>query len=154
MGLRKVEFVDDRGCVCLHQIDSCGFKQGEFKKYYPNGVILCSGTYLDGLRTGTYLEYYPNGKLWVEASYRKGDRHGEYTVYTPDGKIKIHRFYKKGQIVKQTISIDIGDEDYSLSVIEPECNKRNSIDMDVFVNSLVKNILGIVMQEIKSTTKE
>lgn len=151
MGLRKVEFVDDKGCICLHHIDSCGYKQGEFKKYYPNGVILCSGTYLDGLRTGTYKEYYSNGKLWIRANYNKGDRHGEYIVYTSKGKVKIRRFYKKGQIIKQTISIDIEDEDYNLSIVEPECNKKSSIDMDVFINSLVKNILGIVMKEIKST---
>ncbi len=61
---------------------------GEWKYYYPNGIIEQTGVYDNkGRRTGKWICYYNNGNIWKTENYINGILEGKYTEQDIDGKI-------------------------------------------------------------------
>ncbi|MCM4155681.1 hypothetical protein [Gramella sp. AN32] len=66
-----------------------GGKTGEWKTYFPNGILESLTTYKDGEINGLYQEYDADGKLFYEYDYRKEEIIG-------------YRFYEKnGDLIKE-----------------------------------------------------
>ena len=58
---------------------------GKFIKYHPNGNILISLTYKEGLEEGEYKDYYENGKLNAIGNMKNGKREGVWKTYYETG---------------------------------------------------------------------
>ncbi len=63
-----------------------GEYDGEYTKYYENGVIEMTCVYEKGKRVGIAKWYYENGNLAKECSYANGLENGIYRDYYEDGK--------------------------------------------------------------------
>ncbi len=46
-----------------------GLINGEYKEWYPNGVLKYEGNFIDGRREGIFYTWYPNGKIKNEMKY-------------------------------------------------------------------------------------
>jgi uncharacterized protein len=56
----------------INRTDSKGLKQGDWKEFYPNGVIKSEKTFKDDLMHGYYKEYDIRGKLVLTMLYENG----------------------------------------------------------------------------------
>ncbi len=71
-----------------------------YVKYYENGAVQKTCTYINGKKDGTYTDYYENGQLKRERTYLNGNRYGESKEYYNDGTIwMIMRCYKGNYIM-------------------------------------------------------
>lgn len=102
-------------------VDEEGNRNGYWKDYSPEGVVVAEGNYSDNRRTGTWkfysatgkLEqagsytggridgawrwYYPEGELLREEEYYQGKRDGNYTEYSREGEIIAQGIYTDGE---------------------------------------------------------
>lgn len=65
-----------------------GTYNGKWTTYYPNGKLLSTGTYLNGVQNDLWIYYYPNGKKEQEGKYRNNLPYGPWTWYYANGQIK------------------------------------------------------------------
>ena len=79
----------------FNQVDSKGLKQGFWKKNYPNGKLMYSGSFKDGKPVGEMRRYYNTGDL---QALMKFDKTGEYAyavLYYDTGDIAAKGKYHK-----------------------------------------------------------
>jgi antitoxin component YwqK of YwqJK toxin-antitoxin module len=79
--------------------DESGKKQGEYKRWHPNGQLATHCYYVDGKQHGEYKAWYSNGQTWVHCYYVDGKRHGEFKWWYSKGQLGIHCFYQNGEVV-------------------------------------------------------
>jgi antitoxin component YwqK of YwqJK toxin-antitoxin module len=139
----------------INRIDNKNLKQGEWKEFYPNGVIKTEKTYKDDLIHGYYKEYDNRGKLVLTMLYENGsivksrvEDEPDIEIinkYDPDGNliysgpyrskvpVGIHREYgKDGKVINAFIYNDNG---LLLSEgIVDEAGNRNGKWKDLFSN--------------------
>jgi len=72
---------------------------GPWTEFYPNGLLCCRGSYIDGEPDGPWEEYYSNGLLAYKGSYNNGVKHGPWIEFFRSGKVKYCGFYDCGQQV-------------------------------------------------------
>lgn len=78
-------------------IDTAGRKQGNWKEYYPNGVIKSKGVYLNGKRVDEWSFYFSNEKVEQKGKYdKKGKAQGPWKWYHESGNILREENYRNG----------------------------------------------------------
>ena len=81
------KFYDTQGNLEFEMSFKDGILDG-VTKYYLNGVLQRSDTFLQGKMNGPSIIYYPNGKKQTEVYYQNDILHGSYSEYYPTGQIK------------------------------------------------------------------
>ncbi|MFZ4785681.1 MAG: hypothetical protein ACOYLH_09395 [Flavobacteriales bacterium] len=71
---------------------------GEWKFYYPNGVLKEINNYKDGELDGKATSYHENGKVSSEMYYEKGLAQGYYREYNQIGTITEEGYYEDSQL--------------------------------------------------------
>ena len=115
----------------INRKDQKGLKQGDWKEFYPSGVIKNEKTFINDLLSGYYKEYDQRGRLTLTMLYEKGaivkskveDEQDIKIVnkYDPNGKliysgpykdsvrVGIHREYSpEGKIIRALLYNDNG----------------------------------------------
>lgn len=60
-------------------------KSGEFKEFYPNGVVKAKGRYKNEAMHGAWEFYRRTGTIMRSGSFREGSQIGTWTTYTAEG---------------------------------------------------------------------
>jgi antitoxin component YwqK of YwqJK toxin-antitoxin module len=86
-------------------------KQGAYKVYDKQGILVKESTYINGIANGPYKEYYSSeynldfrGKIGLSSNYKKGQLDGTYEEYTYQGGRKCTKMtetYAAGVLVKE-----------------------------------------------------
>lgn len=63
-------------------------RQGEWVKYYPDGIEEIKGKYIDDQKYGEWIYYYPNGKIKSIGIYNCDEKEGIWTYYTTEGNLQ------------------------------------------------------------------
>ena len=72
-----------------------GIKVGEWKKYFPDGVLEFQINYNDeGIKHGDWKSFHKNGKLKKEGIYKNGGEEGKWVEYHENGETAIEKNYK------------------------------------------------------------
>jgi len=120
--VKGAKIYNDTGVLISEGIvDESGNRNGAWKDYSQNGVVVAEGAYSDNRRTGTWkfytltqkLEqagtysngridgvwrwYYPEGDLLREEEYYQGRRDGQYTEYARTGEVIAQGLYADGE---------------------------------------------------------
>ena len=66
-----------------------GKRNGEFRRYFVNGLLDTHCTYKDDNIEGVETMYLANGTKSQETTYRNGKKNGPHTAYHIDGSVKI-----------------------------------------------------------------
>jgi antitoxin component YwqK of YwqJK toxin-antitoxin module len=83
----------------LYFVDESGKKQGEYKRWHPNGQLATHCFYVDGKRHGEYKLWYENGQQRVHCFFVDGNRHGECKAWYSNGQLWMHCFYQNCEVV-------------------------------------------------------
>jgi hypothetical protein len=63
-------------------------KDGDYKKWFPDGAPQVESHYSDNLLDGEYHEWYSNGKKSAEGSYGLGKKKGEWKLWFDNGQLR------------------------------------------------------------------
>ena len=66
-------------------------------KYFENGVVMESGSYVNGLEHGVWKTFNEDGVLLSEGNYEYGKKSGKWTVQANDKSPKYVLFYEEGR---------------------------------------------------------
>lgn len=69
-------------------------KNGEYIKYYKNGVIEMRGMMKDGKREGLWKSWYEDGSPWSETTFKDGKKNGKTTTWYGNDKKRYEGFYE------------------------------------------------------------
>jgi uncharacterized protein len=95
-------------------------KHGYFKHYSPNGILLSTAKYIDGIlqedveelaKLDIKREYYPSGQIKTIASFRDDVPQGIRREYSPEGDIVAGFVFNNGVIVGEGITDEEGIRD-------------------------------------------
>lgn len=75
-----------------------GKRQGTWREFHPNGVLLDECHYQDGLKHGRAMRWYANGKLRTEGEFALGKRQGTWQEYHPNGVLAEEAHYERDQL--------------------------------------------------------
>ena len=82
----------------INRYDQKGFKQGEWKEFYPNGNIKSEKTFKDDLLHGYYKEYDQRGKLSLTMLYENGSIVKSNVEDSPDIEI-VNKYNSDGKLI-------------------------------------------------------
>ena len=68
-------------------------QNGEYIKYYKNGVIEMQGMMKDGKREGIWKSFYEDGSPWSETIFNGGKKNGKTTSWYDNEKKRYEGFY-------------------------------------------------------------
>jgi antitoxin component YwqK of YwqJK toxin-antitoxin module len=71
-------------------------KNGKWKEFNKDAVLVAEGNYLYDLKQGVWREYYETGELLIEEVYNQGILHGRYAAYHLNGKVMSEGQYVSG----------------------------------------------------------
>ncbi len=71
----------------FNQTDANGLKQGNWKKYYPNGKLMYTAFFKDGKPIGEMRRYSENGNLEAVMNFNKTGEYARAKLYFNDGRI-------------------------------------------------------------------
>ena len=77
-----------------------GYKEGEWKFFYPNGKYLGLTVFFEGEKNGKIEKYYENGQLEFEGQYKNDRKIGEWKWFDESGNIIDVQTYDGTQIEK------------------------------------------------------
>ena len=77
-----------------------GYKEGEWKFFYPNGKYLGLNVFFEGEKNGKIEKYYENGQLEFEGQYKNDRKIGEWKWFDESGNIIDTQTYDGTQIEK------------------------------------------------------
>ncbi len=83
-GLSKT-FYPDSGNIAESIEYKNGIKQGELRKYFPEGSIMTKGTYENDMLEGDFTLYFPEGNIQLKGKYRKGRQIGNWQYFDEEG---------------------------------------------------------------------
>ena len=75
---------------------SYGEKEGEYQKFYKNGVVLKQSKFIAGEKEGKETTYYPTGKKMTEIHYKHGVKHGFVLNYDGNEKLTSRQYFSNG----------------------------------------------------------
>lgn len=85
------------GVVVAEGNYSANRRTGSWKFYNDSGRLEQAGTYSNGRIDGTWLWYYPDGELLREEDYFQGKRDGSYTEYGVTGEVIVKGSFADGE---------------------------------------------------------
>lgn len=62
-------------------------KDGVWKEFNKQGVLISEGLYADNVRSGSWKFYYETGELAIEETYHAGRMEGTFKSYYKNGKM-------------------------------------------------------------------
>lgn len=68
-------------------------QNGEYIKYYKNGVIEMRGMMADGKREGVWKSWYEDGSPWSETTFKEGKKNGKTTTWYGNDNKRYEGFY-------------------------------------------------------------
>lgn len=68
-------------------------QNGEYIKYYKNGVIEMQGVMKEGKRDGLWKSYYEDGSPWSETTFLDGKKNGKTITWYDNEKKRYEGFY-------------------------------------------------------------
>jgi len=71
-------------------------REGEWKSYYPNGIVFTEGKYIDDFPDGEHIWYYENGNIQKKGSYIMGLKQGVWKYFDEEGKLFVLVEYDRG----------------------------------------------------------
>lgn len=71
-------------------------KEGVWKSYGENSVLVREGLYINEKRNGKWTTYYANGKVSEEIHYKDDIENGSLKTYFSNGQINMDAFYLDG----------------------------------------------------------
>lgn len=69
----------------------------EWQEHFPDGRLLASYPYVNGVISGVGTTYYPDGSKRSEITYLNGQEHGSARYWHPNGQMSYEAFYDLGQ---------------------------------------------------------
>lgn len=60
-------------------------KDGDFRKYFPDGSIMTEGKYKNDQLVGDFILYFPNGKIQLKGKYKNGRQIGNWLYFDEEG---------------------------------------------------------------------
>jgi antitoxin component YwqK of YwqJK toxin-antitoxin module len=75
-------------------------KHGVWREYYETGELLIEEAYNYGILHGRYAAYHPNGYVMSEGQYIDGNREGYFHIYDEDGRNVDRMFFVKNQLIQ------------------------------------------------------
>ncbi len=72
-----------------------GLKEGLWKKYDENGILIYEENYEKGEYEGNVKNYYKNGNISTYCEYKEDDKNGLYQSFYRDGTLKQEGYYGK-----------------------------------------------------------
>lgn len=69
-------------------------KTGLYQKYYDDGKLLETSTFVDGKLQGERTLYYPNGNIMQQEHYKDNTFEGKFTAYFENGSLQQEGNYK------------------------------------------------------------
>lgn len=66
---------------------------GEYIKYYKNGVMEMRGMMKEGARDGVWKSWYENGSPWSETTFKEGKKNGKTTTWYENENKRYEGFY-------------------------------------------------------------
>ncbi|MBU0487675.1 MAG: tetratricopeptide repeat protein [Bacteroidetes bacterium] len=98
-GKKILKLYDDEGRLMEEtSVNDLGNPDGEFKRYFPSGLVKIKGFYTDSIPSGKWEEYYANGNVMAAYSYISGLMDGSYMYYFENGQLWTERTYKAGKL--------------------------------------------------------
>lgn len=73
-------------------------KEGDWKYYDENGVLISSEFYAGGKKEGLVANYYEDGKMLEEKHFKNDVQVGPWKQYFTDGTVKTNAIYVNGKI--------------------------------------------------------
>lgn len=83
------KFYNNDQVLLAEEVYENGVPEGIWKTYYANGAILEEMPYKNGVKEGNWKQYFYDGPIKTNGTYIKGKLEGLTTFYYPDGKIFI-----------------------------------------------------------------
>lgn len=71
-------------------------KNGKWKEFNKQAVLVSEGNYQHDLKNGVWKQYYETGELLIEETYDNGILHGRYASYHLNGRLLSEGQYKNG----------------------------------------------------------
>lgn len=68
-------------------------RHGPARSYYPNGDVMKTEEYEDGVRHGEYVHVYKNGQTRGVGYFKKGLKHGHWTMWFESGQKRVEWDY-------------------------------------------------------------
>jgi antitoxin component YwqK of YwqJK toxin-antitoxin module len=78
-------------------------KEGEYKKWHPNGQLEAQRYYKEGKLEGEYIWWNDNGQLWFQKYYKEGKLDGEYKEWNNQGELISHKIYTGGEVFEDLL---------------------------------------------------
>jgi len=103
-GFRHGEYIckmNESTQLLLHYSFVMDKYDGEYREWFPNGILKLNCFYKNGNREGEYRRWYDNGQLEVHCFLVNDKRNGEFKSYYEDGGLKKHLKYENGVKVGQ-----------------------------------------------------
>jgi TonB family protein len=76
-----------------------GEANGVTEEFNEQGELVTRGYYKDGYADSVWTKFYSNGQVLETRTYLRGELHGEYKTYAPDGIIYIHYVYDHNAMI-------------------------------------------------------
>ena len=74
-----------------------GVLYGKSTNFYPKtGLAAETFEYIDGKREGDYRKFFPDGSIMTKGNYKNDLLDGDFTLYFPNGTVQLKGQYKDG----------------------------------------------------------
>ena len=74
-----------------------GEKDGVFKEYNPNEVLVIDGIYKEGEKHGVWSYYFNDGNKDMIGPFQDGEQHGHWDYWYPNGQLYYKGDYENGK---------------------------------------------------------
>ncbi len=79
------------------EYDIEGGKTGNWKEYYPSGLLKEEGSFIDNKQVGKYEYYHTNGEISQITNYNdEGETHGYSSYYYQNGQMRMQGWFQNG----------------------------------------------------------
>jgi uncharacterized protein len=78
-----------------------GLKTGKWKLYYDTGEIAIEETYSNGVKEGPFMSYYKEGQVISEGQYSNNLREGRFNIFDHTGLVTKSMFFRSDQLVNE-----------------------------------------------------
>lgn len=75
-----------------------GIRNGDWLRFFDDGVLMARGFYANDYLQGGVQFYYPDGKPHIKGQYVEGMKDGTWEYFTPEGKPDYEEHYIKGML--------------------------------------------------------
>jgi len=92
-------YYEDGTTEKIENYNDDGDFEGDYKSYYPTGVLNEEYSYKKGKEDGYYKSYFQNGKIKSEGWFIEGDKSGVWQYYNELGMLTAREYYIGGETV-------------------------------------------------------